>query len=190
MSSPLLDLPVPEQVVWLKAKEDAIDGDVDLIEHVGGMDVEVGSLGLPQLDPTGDAVQGGPPPGGGSEVGGPPMMDGPNVSRAYLLKSKVKSGSGDGWDICFSLRGERHSYHRLGGASFVRIFQLAVCGPTGRYVFGNIALKCCLLSYFRVGDFRVGDPGTTSTTATRHPYAAADFDFPVRKTEMTLMSSS
>ena len=54
-----------------------------------------------QIDPGSmrpGAVQGGPPPGGGSEVGGPPMMDGPNVSRAYLLKSKVKSGSGvAGW---------------------------------------------------------------------------------------------
>jgi hypothetical protein len=54
-----------------------------------------------QIDPGSmrpGAVQGGPPPGGGSEVSGPPMMDAPNVSRAYLLKSKVKSGSGvAGW---------------------------------------------------------------------------------------------
>jgi hypothetical protein len=35
-------------------------------------------------------------------------------------RTPEKSAS-DGWDICFSLRGEQQSYHRLGGASFVRI---------------------------------------------------------------------
>ena len=68
-----------------------------------------------QIDPGSmrpGAVQGGPPPGGGSEVGGPPMMDGPNVSSAYLFKSKVKSGSGvDGWITLRQPKGANLNVH-------------------------------------------------------------------------------
>ena len=74
--------------------------EIESAARTQGGDTQI-SASNSQIDPGSmrpGAVQGGPPPGGGSEVGGPPMMDGPNVSRVYLLKSKVKSGSGiAGW---------------------------------------------------------------------------------------------
>jgi hypothetical protein len=87
-----------------------------------------------QIDPGAmrpGAVQGGPPPGGGSEVDGPPMMDGPNVSSAYLLKTKVKPGSGvAGW---ITLRQPKEAHLEVHPADMLDEIDIPVNGVLFRF---------------------------------------------------------